>query len=203
VRTTPWTKATQTRLGRQAGETFNGTIYRQLVAEFVVESSSAFRIVGYKSYHRLVSYLHANVPLILRRTVQRDTVELKNKLKRTLQQTIGAHTRDKEGGRISLTMDAWTSGNQIPYLGVTGHWIDERWQVRSEALAFKRLRGSHTAENIATVVHNTMSQWNIQDSPRAIMGTMHLSTTSPSNVRRKSHLRYEERIRRFNVWPTF
>jgi hypothetical protein len=65
-------------------------------------------------------------------------------------------------------MDAWTSGNQIPYLGVTGHWIDTSWEVRNEALAFKRLRGSHTAENIAAVVHKIMEEWKITAAIRAI-----------------------------------
>jgi len=30
----------------------------------------------------------------------------------------------QHGGRISLTLDAWTSSTQIPFLGITPHYIE-------------------------------------------------------------------------------
>jgi hypothetical protein len=165
---TPWTKTAQGALGRQPGERFTARRYRELLAEFVVESSSAFQIVEYPSFHRFVTFLNANSPLISRETVRKDTNDLKDKYQEKLQSAVQLHVGNLKKGRLSLTMDAWTSGNQVPYLGVTGHWIDSNWEIHSEALAFKRLRGSHTAENIATVVRKIMEEWKITESIRAI-----------------------------------
>jgi hypothetical protein len=76
---TPWTKTVQAALGRQPGERFTARRYRVLLAEFVVESSSAFQIVEYKSFHCFVTYLNANSPFISRKTVLKDTTDLKDK----------------------------------------------------------------------------------------------------------------------------
>jgi hypothetical protein len=165
---TPWTRAAQGALGRQPGQRFTASKYRELLAEFIVESSSSFRIVEYASFHRFVSYLNGNAPLISRETVRNDTAELKNRYQEKLLGEVQSHLGEQKKGRISLTMDVWTSSNQIPYLGVTGHWIDSSWEVRNEALAFKRLRGSHTAENIAAVVQKIMQEWKITPAIRAI-----------------------------------
>jgi hypothetical protein len=165
---TPWTKAAQGALGRQPGERFTASKYRELLAEFIVESSSVFQLVEYQCFHRFVSYLNANSPLISRETVRKDTTELKNRFQAKLQREVEQHIGELRNGRVSLTMDAWTSGNQLPYLGVTGHWIDSNWEIHSEALAFKRLRWAHTGENIASVVHKIMQEWKITASVRAI-----------------------------------
>jgi hypothetical protein len=153
---TPWTKAAQGSYVRQPGERFTAGKYRALLAEFIVESSSSFRIVEYSSFHRFLSFLYKNFPLVSPETVRKDTTELKNRYQTKVHGKIQSHVGAK--GRISLTIDAWMSGNQIPNLGVTGHWINSSWNVGNEALAFKRLPGSHTAENIAAVVQRIMAE---------------------------------------------
>jgi hypothetical protein len=115
---TAWTKAAQKALGRQIGKRFTASKYRELLAEFIVESSSAFQIVEYQSFHRFVSYLNGNATLISRETVRKDTNELKKRFQEKLQHDVQLHVGKLTKGRVSLTMDAWTSGNQVPYLGV-------------------------------------------------------------------------------------
>jgi hypothetical protein len=106
------------------------------------------------------------VPLIGRRTVQRDIIKLHDEKKEQVKEELAIHTQD--GGHVSLTMDAWTATNHIPYLGVTGHWIDQSWKLQNKVLAFRRLRGSHTGENLAAVVHNVLEDWNLTEYLRAI-----------------------------------
>ena len=33
-------------------------------------------------------------------------------------------------GKISFTVDAWTSATMVPFLGVTAHWIDKEWRLQ-------------------------------------------------------------------------
>jgi hypothetical protein len=72
---TPWTKAAAfVESGRPQGVSFQSAVYPHLLAEFIVESSSAFSMVEYTSFHKLVRYLLIEVPLIGRCTVQRATI---------------------------------------------------------------------------------------------------------------------------------
>jgi hypothetical protein len=51
-------------------------------------------------------------------------------------------------GKISFTLDAWTSSNVISFLGITCHFIDSDWNLKDVLLDFIYLTGSHTGENI-------------------------------------------------------
>jgi hypothetical protein len=48
--------------------------------------------------------------------------------------------------RITLSLDAWSSPNHYPLLGVVGHWIDEERQLKTGLLALKVLEGHHGFE---------------------------------------------------------
>ncbi|CAJ0633387.1 3590_t:CDS:2 [Entrophospora sp. SA101] len=47
-------------------------------------------------------------------------------------------------GQISFTLDSWTSKNQVPFLGITAHWISKDWELKSILLDFCHLEGSHS-----------------------------------------------------------
>ena len=52
-------------------------------------------------------------------------------------------------GLLSFTIDAWTSKNQIPFLGISVHWINKNWELKCTTLDFCILSGPHTGENLA------------------------------------------------------
>jgi hypothetical protein len=66
-------------------------------------------------------------------------------------------------GRIHLTFDGWTAPNGIPILGVHAHFFDAGDVLRKPLLALKQLRGRHTGENVANVVLDVLSHFNIQE----------------------------------------
>lgn len=57
----------------------------------------------------------------------------------------------------SLTTDLWTSSTNDAYVGVTFHYIDKRWKIRSKALTVRHLpKDRHTAEVIANVLNEVI-----------------------------------------------
>ena len=50
--------------------------------------------------------------------------------------------------KVSFTTDCWTSPNNIAFMGVTAHFIDQDWQLQEYTLAFKPLTGSHSCSNL-------------------------------------------------------
>lgn len=46
-------------------------------------------------------------------------------------------------GKISITMDGWTSKNSLAFLAIRGHWIDSEWNYQSKLLDFAYVEGKH------------------------------------------------------------
>lgn len=62
---------------------------------------------------------------------------------------------------ISFTLDAWTSKNQIPFLGISAHWISSNWELKNTILDFQLLEGTHSGENLARVFFSTIKEYGI------------------------------------------
>jgi hypothetical protein len=62
---------------------------------------------------------------------------------------------------ISFTIDAWTSKNTLPFLGISFHWIDDNWNLCSSTLDFCLLPGSHTGENLANKFLEVLDDFDI------------------------------------------
>jgi hypothetical protein len=47
---------------------------------------------------------------------------------------------------VSFTTDIWTAPTQIPFFGITAHFIVLNWNLHCKTLDFKTLSRSHTGE---------------------------------------------------------
>ena len=53
---------------------------------------------------------------------------------------------------LSITVDGWTSRGMDSYVMVTGHWLDENFQVRQCALNVRPLRTAHNSQTLRAEV---------------------------------------------------
>ena len=51
--------------------------------------------------------------------------------------------------RIHISFDLWTSPNHRAFVGIVAHWLDEDLKKQDTLIGFRRVRGSHSSENIA------------------------------------------------------
>jgi hypothetical protein len=58
-------------------------------------------------------------------------------------------------------LDAWTSSNYIPFLGITGHWISDNWELKNTIIDFVKLEGPHSGQNIKEVFLNSLNNLGI------------------------------------------
>jgi hypothetical protein len=70
--------------------------------------------------------------------------------------------------RVSLTADGWTSPFQKDFLGVTAHWIDEKWNQKEIVIGFESMNGAHTGENLAEALINVLERFQIGDKIQSI-----------------------------------
>ncbi|CAI5988277.1 unnamed protein product [Closterium sp. NIES-65] len=138
---------------------------RQAIMKLVVTCDLPFRIVEAEGFRELLILLNRNCAqknfIPSRWTVSRDTVVY---AAAALQSAI-AEMLAKEGDlrcRVSFTIDMWTSPNKRAWLVVTGHRIDENYQLRTMVFEFREIHGRHTGKQMARVVEETVVQWGLE-----------------------------------------
>ena len=67
---------------------------------------------------------------------------------------------EKSTQRISLTIDTWTSIQNINYMCVTTYFIDDDWQNHKRILNFRQVP-NHKGETIRKVVESLLLSWGI------------------------------------------
>lgn len=62
---------------------------------------------------------------------------------------------------IHISFDIWTSPNFFSIIAVYSHFVDRHGKRQRRLLAFRRITGKHTGENIAAVLIEVVKGWNI------------------------------------------
>ena len=149
---TPFTLAAIQGPSRSGFSQFDNKTFRELLlAVFIVSSNSSLSIVENPNFYRMLQYCNPKARMISRRTISNDIYSLYRSLFQQVIKRLSQHCED--GGKISITLDAWSSPTRIPFLGITGHYIEgHTWQFQSILLGFERLHGSHTADSLNRVL---------------------------------------------------
>lgn len=143
VAATPFALAAAAAQGPSRGglSQFDNKVFREYLAAFIISSNSPLALVENSNFQKLLQYCNSKVRMISRRTLVRDIQALHTTL----------------------------SSTQIPFLGITGHYIEGRnWEYRSILLGFERLRGSYTADSLSHVSLSVFQRFQLTKHVRAI-----------------------------------
>ncbi|CAH1107415.1 unnamed protein product [Psylliodes chrysocephalus] len=64
---------------------------------------------------------------------------------------------------VCITMDCWSSVNTESFIGVTGHFISNTFEMTSILLDCKLLPNHHTSINLAQALTEITGDWNLQN----------------------------------------
>lgn len=64
---------------------------------------------------------------------------------------------------VCLTTDCWTSIKMNTFIAITAHFINERFQFKSVLLKCSEVKGAHTSQNLAAILSETCTEWEISD----------------------------------------
>jgi hypothetical protein len=170
---TPWTVARNVPPQAFGQPIFTEEHFRRLLVKFLVCTNSSFYLVENEAFRELLKYCNRNVPLFSRFTANVDLLHLYDEMFPVIQSLLIKHK--DAGGRIHLTLDAWTAGNKLPYLGITGHWYDEDFVLHDLVLDLVPLRGSHTADNLANAVEEMLIRYVL---PTSVVGCITMDNAS-------------------------
>ncbi|KAF3960846.1 hypothetical protein CMV_014475 [Castanea mollissima] len=109
--------------------------------------------VGFKVFVKNLQPLFEVVP---NNSVEQACMEIYGKEKLKVYETI-----NKLHGRINLSVEMWSSPENVEYLCLTAHYIDEDWKLQKKILSFVTLDSSHTEDMLSDVINKCLMDWDV------------------------------------------
>lgn len=110
-------------------------------------------------------------------TVAKDCIKLYLREKEELKQMLA-------GRRVCLTIDRWTSLQNLDYLCLTAHFIDSDWNHQKKILNLC-LVPNHKGETIGKVVESCLPEWGIDKIFTVIVDNSSSNDVTIDYLRRK------------------
>lgn len=135
-----------------------------MYTELVVQSGVSRRLGEMAAFKRFCEFLRPNTAnLTPKRTKTARLLTQKcAEYKRSLQNNIIS------GGKVSLSLDGWSSQNGQSFIGILGYWIDGNWNMREHLLSLEVAEGQHTGVRLAAHVLNVLKEYHIHDRILAV-----------------------------------
>jgi hypothetical protein len=137
----------------------------QALLRWVIKTQQPFTVVEHPTWTELLKSLNASSPIktadTLRNRVQSEYSTWRDRLKQDLADTCQS---------ISLSLDIWTSENQISFLAVVGHWLTPDFKLREDLLEFIEIDGLYSGENLSTIVKSVLETFQIEYKLLTITG---------------------------------
>ncbi|CAM9836230.1 unnamed protein product, partial [Sphacelaria rigidula] len=140
--------------------------HTRLVLGFIIDGHKPLTVVEEPEFHKMLRGFTKRPNLIVpSRASVGDLLTEKAIVARTgLMKMI-------KGQQLIMTCDGWTSGNEIPMMAVTAHWIDDAWKMKSTCLGAFEVAGSHTGVRLADALKGVMAQYNIRQEDMTVVTT--------------------------------
>lgn len=104
---------------------FSVAAYRKVINTFVILDEQPFRVVEGVGFKRLCKQLQPQMVIPSRRTASRDCFQLYLDEKSLLKALFKSDCT-----RVALTIDCWTSVQNLSYMVTTAHFIENTWNYQ-------------------------------------------------------------------------
>nr|KYP53174.1 Putative AC9 transposase [Cajanus cajan] len=90
-----------------------------------------FRCIEHEAFREFLSIVAPSLNVISRTTLARDIYKLWDSEREILKEFISQNCQ-----RVCLTTDTWTSSQNLSYMCLTSHFIDNNWKLQKKVLNF-------------------------------------------------------------------
>jgi hypothetical protein len=135
--------------------------FRDLLVRWIVTYQIAFIAVEAESFRDLLSLGSKTLADLIPTgdTIRTWVMQEFEKRKAEIQ----AQILQESSGMIHLSFDLWTSPNCISIMAVVAHYCDNSHINRTRLIALRRLRGSHSGENMAKLLVEIVREYEIAE----------------------------------------
>ena len=132
-----------------------------LLIQLVVTLHIAYTIVENSTFQHLLNLLNSSYFPFIPHTAK----HFKNKIMKQYRhkKAVIAEMLRHNKSHIHISFDMWTSDSTKSYLAIVGHFVDKDYNIRTILLAFRRVIGSHSGDNMASTINNVITEYEIQN----------------------------------------
>ena len=106
------------------------------LVEWIISSQHPFTLVKEPKFIDYVHTLHPDVLLVSADTIKRRIMDLYTNNIIKIQEAF-----QDVSGKISFTIDIWTSPSTKSFLAITAHYIDKDWNLKNTLIDFVQIFG--------------------------------------------------------------
>lgn len=147
-------------------------VREQAVVKFIIDASLPFVITENESFIELLALFDKSFKVPSRRIA---AGRLLDQQYDNVMNDVKIELRSVEN--ICITLDGWTSCQQISYLGITAHYFTSEYSYKNRALAVRPLEGGSSTANMCAAILEVLHSWKICSR---VMGIV---TDNASNMR--------------------
>ena len=138
---------------------FDSFVFRSMILRLFTTTQTPLSLIEHPAFKALLVYLEPRLEEFIpsRRSLKRYIEKAYSASQSKVEQSLQGAT-----SRINVAFDIWTSpGRRLSLLGVVAHYLDEQQCPRNVLIGLPRLRGSHTAVNIAATLNTLLDQFGL------------------------------------------
>ncbi|CAG8756358.1 5502_t:CDS:2, partial [Rhizophagus irregularis] len=144
----------QTTYAKLQGEEYLD-ILNNLV-NWVIADCQPFRVVDNLHFKKFITSLNPRFQIPSRQTLRKKIGEKYGQYKKDIIKLF-----QENDSKISFTSDMWTSDTGAPYMVLTAHWIDDKWDLKHTVIAFQRFPHPNTGEQIKEATLKIFQEFSI------------------------------------------
>ena len=130
--------------------TYSVEACREAIAKFIIKDEMSFRVVEGEGFREMLGVFENRFKVPSRTTIARDILQLYKKTKKDLTDFfVSSHQR------VCLTTDTWTSAQNLCYMCLTAHFIDDNWTLHKKILNFCQV-ADHKGETIGRQIETCL-----------------------------------------------
>lgn len=141
------------------------TDVEEMLVRWVIQTRQPFTVVEHPAFRALIEATGATLPIKTADTLFNRIKEEFYSRRASVKEVLARSSQT-----LALSLDVWTSENQIPIMGIIGYWISPEFDKRDELLEFAEINGPHSGENLADVVLKMLDELDIAPKLLIITG---------------------------------
>ncbi|GJW21802.1 zinc finger BED domain-containing protein RICESLEEPER 2-like protein [Tanacetum coccineum] len=144
--------------GSLATHSFSQERCRKALARLCIKDNQPFSIVDNEGFQDYSWEMNPLFKMPSRWTVARDCLKIYKEEGGGGEKKLKGILKDQT---VSLTTDTWSSVQNVNYMCLAAHWVDDDWVLRKKILNFCPI-ANHRGDTIGKMVYQCLQKWGIE-----------------------------------------
>ncbi|WVZ68433.1 hypothetical protein U9M48_017370 [Paspalum notatum var. saurae] len=137
---------------------FDQEVSRNAMVNFIVLQELPYSLVEHEPFQKFIATLNPLFTIVSRTTVAEDVIRSYEKRKLAIRKVI-----KNSDSRVSLTADLWTSSQNLGYLCITCHFVDNDWKLQKRIITFSLVASPHDGVTLFNSLLKSLQDWHLEN----------------------------------------